>query len=87
MKFSIKDFVSKCDQIRSFLGIWSHLPKKSLMKNFIFCEGYHWKTFALAVTAFITNLCVIVCIKSPFTQSTLQWETSSFFDEPKKSLN
>ena len=34
MKFSIKDFFSKCDQIRSFL---SHLLMKSLMKNFIFC--------------------------------------------------
>ena len=32
-----KDFFSKCDQIRSFLWIWSHLLKKSLMKNFIFC--------------------------------------------------
>ena len=31
MKFSIKDFFSKCDQI------WSHLLKKSLMENFIFC--------------------------------------------------
>ena len=30
MKFSIKDFFSKCDQIRSLL-------KKSLMKKFIFC--------------------------------------------------
>ena len=37
MKFSIKDFFSKCDQIRSFLRIWSHLLKKSLMENFIFC--------------------------------------------------
>ena len=37
MKFSIKDFFSKCDQIRSFLRIWSHLLKKSLMANFIFC--------------------------------------------------
>ena len=37
MKFSIKDFFSKCDQIRSFLRIWSHLLKKSLMGNFIFC--------------------------------------------------
>ena len=34
---SIKYFFSKCDQIRSFLWIWSHLLKKSLMKNFIFC--------------------------------------------------
>ena len=37
MKFSIKDFFSKCDQIRSFLQIWSHLLKKSLMENFILC--------------------------------------------------
>ena len=37
MKFSIKDCFSKCDQIRSFLRIWSHLLKKSLMESFIFC--------------------------------------------------
>ena len=37
MKFSIKDLFSKCDQIRSFLRIWSHLLKKSLTENFIFC--------------------------------------------------
>ena len=36
MKFSIKDFFSKCDQIRRKLRIWSHLLKKSLMENFIF---------------------------------------------------
>ena len=35
MKFSIKNFLSKCDQIRSFLWIWSHLLTKSLMENFI----------------------------------------------------
>ena len=34
--FSMKDFSSKCDQIRSFLRIWSHLLDKSLMGNFIF---------------------------------------------------
>ena len=37
MKFSIKDFFSKCDQIRSKLPIWSYLLKESLMENFIFC--------------------------------------------------
>ena len=40
MKFSIKDFFSKCDQIRSFMRILSHLLKKSLMENFIFVQ---WK--------------------------------------------
>ena len=37
MKFSIQDFLRKCDQIRSFLRSWSHLLKESLMENFIFC--------------------------------------------------
>ena len=37
MKFSIKNFFSKCDQIRRFLRIWSHLLKKSSMEKFIFC--------------------------------------------------
>ena len=37
MTISIKDFCSKCDQICSFLGIWSNLLKKSLMEYFICC--------------------------------------------------
>ena len=37
MKFSIKGFFSKYSQIGSKLWIWSHLLKKSLMENFIFC--------------------------------------------------
>ena len=37
MKCSIKDFFSKCDQIRCKLRIWSQLLDKSFMKNFIFC--------------------------------------------------
>ena len=53
LKFSIKDFFSECDQIRSFLLIWSHLLKKSLMENFIFCavledsqkESYEFSLF------------------------------------------
>ena len=41
MKFSIKGFFSKCDQIRRKLRIRSHLLKKSLMVNFIFCAVVH----------------------------------------------
>ena len=37
IKFSIKYFFSKCDQIRRKQRIWSHLLNKSLMANFIFC--------------------------------------------------
>ena len=38
MKFYITDFFSKYDQIRSFLWIWSHLLKKSVLENFIFVQ-------------------------------------------------
>ena len=37
IKFFINGVFSKCDQICSFLQIWSPLLKKSLMENFIFC--------------------------------------------------
>ena len=36
MKFSIKDFFSKCDKIHNFLRIWSHLLKKPFIEKFIF---------------------------------------------------
>ena len=44
MNFSIEDFFSKCDQIRILLRIWSHLLKKSLMENFIFCAVIYFRT-------------------------------------------
>ena len=36
MKFSVRDFLRKCDQILKKQRIWSYLLKKSLMENFIF---------------------------------------------------
>ena len=49
MKFSIKDFFSKRDQIRSFLQIWSHLLKKSFIDlSFIFYAVFRlltWEEF------------------------------------------
>ena len=40
MMFSVKAFFGKFDQIHRFLRIWSHLLKKSLMENLIFCAVY-----------------------------------------------
>ena len=37
IRFSMKDFPSKWEQIHRKLWIWSHLLKTSLMENFIFC--------------------------------------------------
>ena len=50
IKFSIKDFFSKCDQIRRKLRIWSYLLKKSSMENFFFCavEDAVWQVFSKA---------------------------------------
>ena len=36
MKFSIKDFFRKHDQLHGKLRIWSHLLEMYLMENFIF---------------------------------------------------
>ena len=47
MKFSIKDFFSKCDQIRRKLQIWSHSLKKSFTENFIFCAVYSYDEFGM----------------------------------------
>ena len=67
MKFSITDFFSKCDQIRSFLRIWSHLLKKSVMENFIFCavtivnfwkmQFYYWQHLILYCIS--QNCCIV----------------------------
>ena len=38
MKFSIKDFFSKWDQMRRKLWIWSHLLKQFLMENSFFVQ-------------------------------------------------
>ena len=37
VKIFVKDFFSKCDQIRRKLRIFSHSLERSLMENFTFC--------------------------------------------------
>ena len=55
MKFSIKDFFSKCDQICNFLRIWSHLLMKILngkLHIFVQCnivEGLPKKLFVRVI--------------------------------------
>ena len=55
MKFSVKDLLSKCNQIRRFLRIWSHLPKKSLMENFIFLYSDKFEN-AQRISNFVSSL-------------------------------
>ena len=85
MKFSIKDFFSKYDQIRS-LRIWLHLLRKSLMENFIF--------YAVAVVETVTPRNWNVCIQAlhcyiPFrkTQSIPKKNGENFVDYFPPSKN
>ena len=51
MRFTIKDFFSKCDQIRS-----SHLLKKSSMENFIFCAVAKIKRYNKIMNSVLTRV-------------------------------
>ena len=44
-KFSIKDFLSKCDQICKKLPIWSHLMKKPLREASFYMHQYMFKMY------------------------------------------
>ena len=71
IKFSIKDFFRKWDQIRRKLRIWSHLLKESLMENFIFC----------AVLVSLTSLSIFTFTYSliPLQKSTALQHFSKIF--------
>ena len=69
MKVSIMDFSSKCDQIRRFLRIWSHLLTKLLTENFFFCAvirpkvtSYNYTFFTSYRYTFFTWFQVFLCL-------------------------
>ena len=62
MKFSIKDFFSKCDQIRRKLLILSHLLKKTLIENVIFCT-----------VSFQANVTFLCPLKTSENQKSFDW--------------
>ena len=41
IKFSTKDFFSKCDQIRRKLRTYSHLLERIFVENFILCAVFN----------------------------------------------
>ena len=60
MKFPIKDFFSKCEQICRIFRIWSHLLKKSLNENFISCEEY----VNIMFNTFLANIPILYPLKT-----------------------
>ena len=65
MKFSIKDFFCKYGQIRMKLRIWSHLLKKSLMENLIFCAVHKkwWEMINKQWTKYLKDTCAVILRK------------------------
>ena len=55
MKLSITNFLSQCDQIRSFLRVWAHLLKKSVLENLIFYAVISDKRFSVIGIVYILN--------------------------------
>ena len=72
MKFSIKEFFSKCDQIRRMLRIWSHLLKNSLMENLIFCAVRANNSFfkSIIVESIYFNKIILILINRAYEKLT-----------------
>ena len=90
MKFSIKNLCSKCDQIRRKLLIWSHLLKKSLMENLIFCtmkgianskKNTIQKYSKIKAEFYCKNFNIVFYICSVF-----QYQTRQLFHQKKKLI-
>ena len=80
MKFSITDFFSKCDQIRSFLRIWLHLLKKSITENFIFCAVFFAHCWSGCLFLWYScNIIVNVIWQNYFLTSMGDYVTASYF--------
>ena len=89
MKFSIRDFYNKCNQVNNFTRIWSHLPKKSLMENFIFSavweESYIWVILLLRIynsiynsIKFFLKVLPFFRLKKPKSKSMRNWVWIAF---------
>ena len=91
MKFSIKDFFSKWDQIRRKLWIWSHLLKKFLGTLPFLCSDFCHRAVSfidLQITRVIIKMIYLalsctnlhgVMEKVIFRQNGWRWRDSIFF--------
>ena len=71
-------FFGKCDQIPSFLQIWSHLLRKSLTENFSFCTVQRVKSFCfmddrshVLILLIVENDFSAVALIAPITNNSL----------------
>ena len=71
MKFFIKDFSSKCDQIHRKLRIWSHLLEKPLMENLIFCSVGCSVKFSLVLGKILVTVPSVNIVQKQFPRRVL----------------
>ena len=77
MKLSIKDFSSKCDQIRSKLQIWSHLLKKFYNGKFYFlCSD---TVTTIQIRSFVSNLLLQLKFEARFLNQILIPKSTTCF--------
>ena len=78
MRFSIKDFFSKSDQICIFQLIWSHLLKKSLLENSIFdAVRFFYRTTPMAISVFWPRIQNLIDIALAIKTKTLRTKTAT----------
>ena len=76
MIFSVKDFFIKCEQIRNFPQIWSHLLNEFLMKSYIFEQSYNAGTEILL--SFVSGHLHYLILVNSFTKNEHQKKSASF---------
>ena len=76
MKFSIKDFLGKCDQICIKLRISTLILKKSLIANFIFCEVFLLIRLAKIKKRFLSILLKRCINGKAFSEFTALWRNA-----------
>ena len=83
MKFSIKDFFSKCDQIRRKLPILSYLLNKFLMENFTFWAEITPKAYLRHCETSMMKLFSENSLRQLFSQRSLQGTSGRFWTHSK----
>ena len=87
MTFSIKDFFIKCDQIRRKLWIWSHLLKKPLMENFIFCAVEEASQGSSSRFSDEVSNAKRKYVPTPTSRKKFRGQTESLLTEMKETMN
>ena len=90
MKFSFKDFFSKCDQTRSFLLIWSHYWRNSYWKISFFVQCLHYKLYEALLSKYETTTLLQhlqnSCLQTEYRTAATVWGLMMKITNTRKTL-